>query len=134
DEEDADFVTFKRGLFESFENQKPVESSRRPAIDPIIWLMGVRYEVPELTSFESSRPFYDPAAYYFSTPGSFPQLSGRQLSLASYSGDFYNDFTSRIWCTYRHNYAPIRPTNFTTDAGWGCMLRTAQSLLANALM
>ncbi|KAG0233331.1 Cysteine protease atg4 [Actinomortierella wolfii] len=48
--------------------------------------------------------------------------------------DFQSDFTNGlIWCTYRHSYAPIRPSNFTTDVGWGCMLRSGQSLLANAL-
>ncbi|ORZ27501.1 hypothetical protein BCR41DRAFT_367824 [Lobosporangium transversale] len=48
--------------------------------------------------------------------------------------DFQRDFTSGlIWCTYRHNYAPIRPSTFTTDVGWGCMLRSGQGLLANAL-
>ncbi|KAF9436008.1 Cysteine protease atg4 [Entomortierella beljakovae] len=48
--------------------------------------------------------------------------------------DFQQDFTlGLIWCTYRHNYQPIRPSNFTSDVGWGCMLRSGQSLLANAL-
>ncbi|KAF9179441.1 Cysteine protease atg4 [Haplosporangium sp. Z 767] len=48
--------------------------------------------------------------------------------------DFQRDFTSGlIWCTYRHSYSPIRPSNFTTDVGWGCMLRSGQGLLANAL-
>jgi cysteine protease ATG4 len=48
--------------------------------------------------------------------------------------DFYEDFTSRLWMTYRHNYPPIRPSNHKTDIGWGCMLRSGQSLLANALL
>ncbi|CAG8533380.1 7841_t:CDS:10 [Ambispora gerdemannii] len=128
-------------LFDSFENDptttRAAESSSRAAtIDTSIWLMGVRYEVAERTSSESSRTFYDPTTYYFSPPGSFPHLPGQQhqLSFASYPSEFYDDFTSRIWCTYRHNYAPIRPTNFTSDSGWGCMLRTGQSLLANALI
>ncbi|KAF9357869.1 Cysteine protease atg4 [Mortierella sp. AD094] len=48
--------------------------------------------------------------------------------------DFQRDFTlGLIWCTYRHGYQPIRPSNFTTDVGWGCMLRSGQGLLANAL-
>ncbi|KAF9291180.1 Cysteine protease atg4 [Mortierella alpina] len=48
--------------------------------------------------------------------------------------DFQKDFTEGlIWCTYRHSYAPIKPSNFTSDVGWGCMLRSGQGLLANAL-
>ncbi|KAF9902985.1 Cysteine protease atg4 [Linnemannia zychae] len=48
--------------------------------------------------------------------------------------DFQRDFTSGlIWCTYRHSYQPIKPSTFTTDVGWGCMLRSGQGLLANAL-
>ncbi|KAI1303405.1 Cysteine protease atg4 [Mortierella claussenii] len=48
--------------------------------------------------------------------------------------DFQRDFTAGlIWCTYRHSYPPIKPSNFTTDVGWGCMLRSGQGLLANAL-
>jgi cysteine protease ATG4 len=48
--------------------------------------------------------------------------------------DFYDDFTSRLWFTYRHNYPPIRPASYKTDIGWGCMLRSGQSLLANTLL
>ncbi|KAJ2962990.1 hypothetical protein NQZ79_g1999 [Umbelopsis isabellina] len=48
--------------------------------------------------------------------------------------DFYDDFTSRLWFTYRHNYPPIRPAHYKTDIGWGCMLRSGQSLLANTLL
>ncbi|KAG0056500.1 Cysteine protease atg4 [Gryganskiella cystojenkinii] len=48
--------------------------------------------------------------------------------------DFQRDFTlGLIWCTYRHGYAPIKPSTFTSDVGWGCMLRSGQGLLANAL-
>ncbi|KAJ6581256.1 hypothetical protein B0H19DRAFT_500096 [Mycena capillaripes] len=50
---------------------------------------------------------------------------------------FYSDFRSRVWCTYRKDFEAIRddgPRGWTSDAGWGCMLRTGQSLLANALL
>lgn len=70
----------------------------------------------------------------------------------------HDDLQSRVWFTYRMGFEVIpRDINgpspltfssfirgtldlsnsskgFTTDAGWGCMIRTSQSLLANALM
>ncbi|TRM65040.1 peptidase family C54-domain-containing protein [Schizophyllum amplum] len=78
--------------------------------------------------------------------------------------DFSADFATRIWLTYRSGFELIRDVQlidlpppvatlddslgkewakeaeppgaygFSSDSGWGCMLRTGQSLLANALM
>ncbi len=70
---------------------------------------------------------------------------------------FLDDFESRIWLTYRSNFPPIPKSRepgaaaaisisvrlrsqlleqggFTSDTGWGCMIRSGQSLLANALV
>ncbi|KAI1181047.1 cysteine protease atg4 [Nemania sp. FL0916] len=69
---------------------------------------------------------------------------------------FVDDFESRIWMTYRSEFEPIpRSRNpkalaalsfsmrikshlsdqagFASDSGWGCMIRSGQSLLANAM-
>lgn len=70
---------------------------------------------------------------------------------------FLDDFESRIWMTYRTGFEPIprstdpkataalsfsmrikttfgdQTTAFSSDTGWGCMIRSGQSLLANAL-
>jgi len=65
--------------------------------------------------------------------------------------DFLDDCESRIWFTYRSNFPAIKKSSeasmtlsvrlrslgdqagFTSDTGWGCMIRSGQSLLANAL-
>ena len=71
--------------------------------------------------------------------------------------DFVADFESRMWLTYRSNFPTIKKSQdpnalaamslsvrlrsqlvdqggFTSDTGWGCMIRSGQSLLANALV
>lgn len=69
---------------------------------------------------------------------------------------FLDDFESKIWMTYRSSFTAIPRSQdastspalsfsvrlrnlteregFTSDTGWGCMIRSGQSLLANALM
>ncbi|CAG8664043.1 9210_t:CDS:2, partial [Paraglomus brasilianum] len=134
-EDDADFARFRRGLMESFEKESLISDSKGTQ-DNLIYLMGLSYEGLKRSSHEINRSF-ETSSYYFSTPGTFPQLPLQQqqvVAVSQYPQEFVSDFTSRIWCTYRHSYAPIKPTNFTTDQGWGCMLRTTQSLLANALL
>lgn len=69
---------------------------------------------------------------------------------------FLDDFESRFWMTYRSDFEPIPSSSdpgasttltlpmrirtrlggqssFSSDIGWGCMIRSGQSLLANAL-
>ncbi|KAI0597181.1 protease required for autophagy [Biscogniauxia sp. FL1348] len=70
---------------------------------------------------------------------------------------FLDDFESRIWMTYRSEFELIAKSSdpkalsalsfsmrlksqlsdqngFTSDSGWGCMIRSGQSLLANAML
>jgi cysteine protease ATG4 len=90
------------------------------------------------SSFSSSLAYEDPGQ-----EGGWPQ-------------EFVNDFGSKFWMTYRSEFEPIPRSSdpkassalsfsmriksqlvdqagFSSDSGWGCMIRSGQSLLANTL-
>ncbi|XP_048335407.2 cysteine protease ATG4 [Ziziphus jujuba] len=74
-----------------------------------IWLLGVCYKVVQDDSTEDS---------------------ATNNGLA----EFEQDFSSRILITYRKGFNAIGDSNYTSDVNWGCMLRSSQMLVAQALL
>ncbi|KAI5080400.1 hypothetical protein GOP47_0003583 [Adiantum capillus-veneris] len=60
------------------------------------------------------------------------------LSNAEEHAEIYKQFEavyhSCIWISYRKGFQAIMGTKLTTDVGWGCMIRSGQMLLAQALI
>lgn len=82
-------------------------------------------------------------------------LSSSEEEALGWPADFLDDMEARVWLCYRSNFPPIPKSSdpaassamsfstklrnlgnqggFTSDTGWGCMIRSGQSLLANSL-
>jgi len=110
-------------------------------------------EVPPRTVHPATPPD-STASSINSELASADSASGEEVG---WPGAFLDDFEARIWLTYRSNFPIIpksqdpkalssmsiavrfrstlvEPAGFTSDTGWGCMIRSGQSLLANALV
>lgn len=80
------------------------------------------------TSFSKDSPIFLLGAMYHHKVQGF--RNGVNTSFRS----FMEDFASRLWFTYRREFPAIAGTGITTDCGWGCMLRSGQMILAQALL
>ncbi|XP_062184968.1 cysteine protease ATG4B-like [Phragmites australis] len=63
-----------------------------------------------------------------------PEESSSDSDSDSGHAAFLEDFSSRIWITYRKGFDAISNSKLTSDVNWGCMVRSSQMLVAQALI
>lgn len=63
-------------------------------------------------------------------PISFDQL----VKISAGANEFLASFSSLFWFSYRNRFPVLPNSTLSSDMGWGCMIRTGQMMLANAIL
>eukprot|EP00037_Helgoeca_nana_P019140 m.185652 g.185652 ORF g.185652 m.185652 type:complete len:417 (-) comp24740_c0_seq5:2460-3710(-) len=84
--------------------------------DAPIWMLGDLYGAPAAG---------EDAAQEVDAAGLEPE---------SHIVDLMDDIKSRLWFSYREGFTEILGSAQTSDMGWGCMLRSGQMMLAQAIL
>lgn len=88
-----------------------------------VWLLGLAYHrklVVGPSDSESGSPVGNKVTTFAETD------SGIEA--------FEADYRSKLWMSYRRNFEEVPGTTLTSDCGWGCMLRSGQMMIAQALV
>lgn len=83
------------------------------------------------THFSKDSPIWLLGRIYHHTPKT--DQSSSNMATNNFES-LKHDFLSRIWLTYRKEFPVLDGSYYTSDCGWGCMLRSGQMLLAQALV
>ncbi|XP_041050643.1 cysteine protease ATG4A isoform X1 [Carcharodon carcharias] len=96
-------------------------------------LTGLRMEAV-LAKCENQIPGFSELLEDFPDTEEPTWILGKQYHLKTERSELLSDVRSRLWFTYRKKFSPIGGTGPSSDAGWGCMLRCGQMILAQALI
>ncbi len=100
------------------------------------------------TSFDKTTPICILGRFYSNDDNHLYYATKQPLQTSSINNDycyvsddkqqifkrFEDDIGTRLWFTYRKDFPPINATKYTSDAGWGCMLRSVQMLIGQGFL
>jgi cysteine protease ATG4 len=141
----------------------PSARAEATAADPLASSSAAAHQTTTADPETNKSPVQAPARLPATPPDSISSSFDSSLAYDEAPKDggwppaFLDDFESRIWMTYRSEFQPIAKsqdpkalaalsfsmrlkaqlsdqTGFSSDSGWGCMIRSGQSLLANAML
>eukprot|EP00040_Diaphanoeca_grandis_P005624 m.33750 g.33750 ORF g.33750 m.33750 type:complete len:425 (-) comp16866_c1_seq2:591-1865(-) len=106
-------TSFKTRLFSMWNNAVNAQYFKpKFAIDSPIWLLGEVYGHSAIDYDSKTQENRDP----------------------DHLVELMSDIYSRYWLSYREGFPIIPNSKYSSDVGWGCMLRSGQMLLAQALL
>lgn len=137
------------------------EPSNDPSLDQAVWCLGRQYTLRAEANGVALEPHRAEGQSTDQAKSTRNDEGVKQTTLedkndSKWPKKFILDFESQFWMTYRKDFVPINrqaspevshPTTaslarallggdiplLTSDSGWGCMIRSGQSLLANSL-
>ena len=137
--------------YASCSGERPVYAQEKQSDEPYLLLSASQGSEVSSSGAQSLASTADDLSREYATVAARKEEEGGWPKL------FLDDFEARIWLTYRSNFPLIprsedadaiaklslaarfrtqlnNPPGFTSDTGWGCMIRSGQCLLANALL
>ncbi|KAL4235774.1 Cysteine protease atg4c [Mactra antiquata] len=118
-------------------DEEPESDQNEKVKDKILSVWNnVRYgwTLKSKTNFEKDSPLFLLGCCYHKRPDDEEPAPGERLESLPSMEMFKQDFQSRLWFTYRKGFPALPQTKFTTDCGWGCMLRSSQMMLGQAFI
>jgi cysteine protease ATG4 len=150
----VDFGRYKR-IVQYFWDPEPLNDASSTAP---IWCLGRKYNVNEdISAITLAKTVTPPNSQPSSVDSKNTYDECGSEEDKGWPAPFLDDFEARIWLTYRSSFPAIPKSQdpkalssmslsvrlrsqlvdqggFTSDTGWGCMIRSGQGLLANSLL